>query len=88
VLRALLWLLVFLTVLMAAELRPAPGERIYPGLSTADLQRLRLEPDLLRKAHPEAEGQHLPEPRFPLNASKPGVEMCMRMAPRWSQQLR
>ena len=64
-LRALLWLLVFLTALMAAELRPAPGERIYPGLSTADLQRLRLEPDLLQKAHPEAEGEHLPEPRFP-----------------------
>ena len=71
-LRALLWLLGFLTVLMAAELRPAPAERIYPGLSTADLQRLRLEPDLLQKAHPEAEGQHLPEPRFPTQRIETG----------------
>ena len=71
-LRALVWLLVFLTALMAAELRPAPGERIYPGLSTADLQRLRLEPDLLQKAHPEAEGQHLPAPRFPTQRIETG----------------
>ena len=85
-LRALLWLLVFLTALMAAELRPAPGERIIPDCQQPTFSGCGWNLIYFEKRIQRPKVSTSQSLGFPVNPSKPGVEMCMRMAPRWSQR--